>query len=101
MLKLYEFRWEVLRGGDITGLFIEDEEVVQNYIGSQVYFGEICGKHSEVSGTLDEGDLRVISDDQEKIEWLLSILGRSVSGYNPFDYIEMYYEDDEDLEEEA
>ena len=96
MLKLYRFCWPQRRGGDVEGLFVEDSDVVENAIGSDVYFGEICGKHSDVYGTLDEEDLTVVSEDQEKINWLVDILGRSISGYNPFDYIE----DQDELDEE-
>ena len=96
MLKLYRFCWPQRRGGDVEGLFVEDSDVVENAIGSNVYFGEICGKHSDVYGTLDEEDLTVVSEDQEKINWLVDILGRSISGYNPFDYIE----DQDELDEE-
>ena len=98
MLKLYRFCWPQRRGGDVEGLFVEDSDVVENAIGSDVYFGEICGKHSDVYGTLDEEDLTVVSEDQEKINWLVDILGRSVSGYNPFDYIEDQDEQDEEEE---
>ena len=98
MLKLYRFCWPQRRGGDVEGLFVEDSDVVENSIGSDVYFGEICGKHSDVYGTLDEEDLTVVSEDQEKINWLVDILGRSISGYNPFDYIEDQDEQDEEEE---
>ena len=98
MLKLYRFCWPQRRGGDVEGLFVEDSDVVENAIGSDVYFGEICGKHSDVYGTLDEEDLTVVSEDQEKISWLVDILGRSISGYNPFDYIEDQDEQDEEEE---
>ena len=98
MLKLYRFCWPQCRGGDVEGLFVEDSDVVENAIGSDVYFGEICGKHSDVYGTLDEEDLTVVSEDQEKISWLVDILGRSISGYNPFDYIEDQDEQDEEEE---
>ena len=98
MLKLYRFCWPQRRGGDVEGLFVEDSDVVENAIGSDVYFGEICGKHSDVYGTLDEEDLTVISEDQEKVNWLVDILGRSISGYNPFDYIEEQDELDEEEE---
>ena len=98
MLKLYCFCWPRERGGDVEGLFVEDSDVVENAIGSDVYFGEICGKHSDVYGTLDEEDLTVVSEDQEKINWLVDILGRSISGYNPFDYTEDQDEQDEEEE---
>ena len=98
MLKLYRFCWPQRRGGDVEGLFVEDSDVVENAVGSDVYFGEICGNHSDVYGTLDEEDLTVVSEDQEKISWLVDILGRSISGYNPFDYIEEQDELDEEEE---
>lgn len=87
MLKLYEFFWDCGRQGDIVGLFIATEEQVKNAIGKRVYFGEVLGKHSEIYGILEERDLFVVSDDQEKIEWLGRILGSSVSGFNPLEYI--------------
>lgn len=89
MKKLYEFCWDVRRGGTVEGLFIADEEDIKNNIGSDVYFGEILGKHSEIYGTLDEEDLTVLSEDQEKIEWLEGLMkGTTISGYNPLVYIE-------------
>lgn len=93
MLKLYEFYWDCGRQGDLDGLFVADDADVQSAFGKSVYFGEVLGKHSEIYGMLEEHDLRVISDDQEKIEWLVNLLGSSVSGFNPLDYIN---EDDED-----
>ena len=88
MKKLYSFFWDCGRMGDVEGLFIAEESEVDSAIGSQVYFGEILGKHSEISGTLSSGDLRVISDEQDKIDWLLDIIGCDVSGYNPLYYVQ-------------
>lgn len=94
MRKLYSFFWDCGRMGDVEGLFIAEESEVDAAIGSQVYFGEILGKHSEISGTLSSVDLKVISDEQDKIDWLLSIIGPDVSGYNPLYYVQQE-EDDE------
>ena len=94
MKKLYSFFWDCGRMGDVEGLFIAEESEVDSAIGSQVYFGEILGKHSEISGTLSSVDLKVISDEQDKIDWLLGIIGYNVSGYNPLDYVQPE-EDDE------
>lgn len=94
MHKLYSFFWDCGRMGDVEGLFIAEESEVDAAIGSQVYFGEILGKHSEISGTLSSVDLKVISDEQDKIDWLLGIIGPNVSGYNPLDYVQQE-EDDE------
>lgn len=88
MHKLYSFFWDCGRMGDVEGLFIAEESEVDAAIGSQVYFGEILGKYSEISGTLSSVDLKVISDEQDKIDWLLGIVGPNVSGYNPLDYVQ-------------
>jgi len=87
MNKIYEFHWEVGRMGDVEGLFVADDADVANLIGKEIYFGEILGKHSEVYGTLEKGDLVVKSDDPEFVEKFIEIMGYgTVSGYNPFDY---------------
>ena len=83
MRKLYSFFWDCGRMGDVEGLFIAEESEVDAAIGSEVYFGEILGKHSNIRGTLSSEDLKVISDEQDKICWLLDIVGPDVSGYNP------------------
>ena len=54
---LWKFHWDCGRAGDVEGLFIATEEEVENLIGSEVYFGEILGKHSEVYGTVEKGHL--------------------------------------------
>ena len=94
MRKLYSFFWDCGRMGDVEGLFIAEESEVDAAIGSQVYFGEILGKHSDISGTLSSVDLKVISDEQDRIDWLLGIIGPNVSGYNPLEYVRQE-EDDE------
>lgn len=88
MKKLYSFFWDCGRMGDVEGLFIAWDYEVEKAIGSPVYFGEILGKHSEISGTLSSVDLEVVSEDQDKIDWLLNLLGPTVSGYNPLDYVQ-------------
>jgi hypothetical protein len=85
--SLYKFFWDCGRMGDVEGLFIADEEDVAEAIGKEVYFGEILGKHSEVYGTLDEGDLEKIDIDSETIEKLIPHLGLHWSGYNPLNYM--------------
>jgi hypothetical protein len=91
MKKLYKFHWGCGRQGDVEGIFIADDETIKNRIGSDVRFGEILGKHSEVYGTLDEDDLKVVSEDQEFIEKCEEIFeNKTLSGYNPLHYIIEY-----------
>jgi hypothetical protein len=73
--------------GSVEGMFIATDEEVQNALGKQVYFGEILGKHSEISGELEEDDLEVVSEDQDFINKVEAILGTTLSGYNPLDYL--------------
>jgi len=100
--KLYRFYWNCGRMGYIDGMFIADEQEVESKIGSRVYFGEVLGKHSDISGKLDQEDLSILSEDQDKIVWLKEVTGgnNTVSGYNPLEYIEDYEDDDEYEEEE-
>lgn len=96
MKKLYSFYWDCGRMGDLQGLFIAEESEVQKILGKEVYFGEVLGKHSEIYGTVDIDDIKEVSSDTEKVEWLENLLGSTVSGYNPLDY----FEPDEDEEDE-
>lgn len=96
MKKLYSFYWDCGRMGNLQGLFIAEQSEVDKILGKEVYFGEVLGKHSEVYGEIGDSDIEVVSEDQEKVEWLEKLLGSTVSGYNPLDY----YEETEDGNEE-
>ena len=93
MKKLYKFKWIYNRGGDVEGIFVEDDDKVASAMGIKVYFGEIRGKHSESYGTLGKEDLTVLTEDQDFIK-KAEEYGIVPSGYSPFDYIE-----EEDLKE--
>ena len=102
MLKLYSFYLDCGRMGEIGGLFVADPKIVSDALGKEMNFGEALGKHSEVYDTFDEDQIEMLSDDQDKIQWLIGVVGAttscsSISGYNPLDYIV----DDEDDEDEC
>lgn len=84
-MKLYKFHWNCGRGGRLDGIFVADDRSVKRHLGKEVYFGEVLGKHSEVEGTLDEEDLKVLTDDQEFIKKFVA-LGCS-AGFNPIQAI--------------
>jgi len=87
MKKIYKFDWDCGRMGDLSGLFIADSAEIEKLIGKEIYFGEVLGKHSEVSGTLDKDDLTVQTDDQEFIKKFEKLIGTgTISGFNPLDY---------------
>lgn len=95
-MNLYKFYWDCGRMGDLEGLFVVDSKDLENLYGKEIYFGEVLGKHSEIYGTLESKDISLISDDQEKIDWLVNLFGTSISGFNPVDY----YEPDDEYESE-
>lgn len=100
MNNLYSFYVDCGRQGSLGGLFIATQEQVDKAIGCEMYFGEVLGKHSDVQGTLEAHEIKLISSDQDKVEWLLDLLGENVSGFNPLDYIQDSDEDDEEEEYE-
>ncbi|MCC0764744.1 hypothetical protein IR151_17255 [Clostridioides sp. ES-S-0006-03] len=87
MEKLYRFNWDCGIGGDVEGMFIATEDEVGSAMDKDVYFGEILGKHSEVYGVLEEHDLEVLDVSDTTVQELKKVLGRSISGYNPLEYI--------------
>lgn len=98
MKVIARFYWDCGRSGEVDGLFVTTKEALEAAYGRDVYFGEILGKHSEVSGTLDPSDITILTEDQDFIAKFIEIIGDdNVSGYNPLDYIEERdeYEDDE------
>lgn len=100
MNNLYSFYVDCGRQGSLDGLFIATQEEVDKAIGKEMYFGEVLGKHSDVQGTLEAHEITLVSTDQDKVQWLLELLGTNVSGFNPLEYISQDGEDyDEDEEE--
>lgn len=94
-LAIYEFHWDCGRMGDVESVFIADKDEVAKVIGKEIYFGEILGKHSEIYGTLDEGDLTIKSEDQDFIQKCIEVFGMgTISGYNPLSYYEPSDEDE-------
>ena len=89
---LWRFYWDCGRMGDVEGLFVATEEELANKIDKEVYFGEILGKHSEVYGTLEWGDLEKIDLDSITVDKVAKILGTTWGGYNPL----IYVDDDEE-----
>lgn len=88
MKKLYKFFWDCGRMGEVEGLFIADDKEVKEAIGEHVSFGEILGKHSDVYGTLDDGDLTMLEVPESVLDILEDAIGsKTISGYNPLSYI--------------
>lgn len=93
--NLYRFYVDCGRMGSLDGLFIATQSEVNRAIGKQAYFGEVLGKHSDIHGIIEAHEIELVSDDQEKVQWLLQLLGFTVSGFNPLEYI-----NEDEVEEE-
>ena len=92
MKKLYKFHVDYGRQGDLEGLFIAEEKDVKQIIGKNIYFGEVLGKHSDVSETMTEemfGEINLPTDTLEKLE---KELGATWSGINP---VQVYADEEE------
>ena len=88
MKALYKFHYDCGRQGSLTGIFVADEDKVKKLIdsGQEIYFGEVLGKHSEVCGPIEEGDLTFVTNDEKVISIVEEF--NLETGYNPFDYID-------------
>ncbi len=88
MEKLYKFNWDCGRMGEVEGIFIAIEKEIKEKIGEEIYFGEILGEHSDVSGILKEEDLEEIKVSENTLKEMKEVLGTTISGYNPLEFIE-------------
>lgn len=86
MRGIYRFHWDCGRGGALSGLFIATAEEVASAIGKTAYFGEVLGKHSDVRGKIEEGEIVLISDAEADIEVFERL--KLTSGHNPLLRIE-------------
>lgn len=78
--------------GTLESLFVADINTVQYLIthGISVYFGEVCGKYSEISGILDTDDITLVTTD-EKIIKVIQDNDLEI-GYNPLTQTISIYE---------
>jgi hypothetical protein len=95
-LVLVSFFKDCGRSGDIQGLFITTKEKLMSSIGKTAYFGEILGKHSDVTVKLTEEDFEIKSEDWDFIDKLMDLLDADISGYNPLNYIDHDTEESEE-----
>lgn len=79
---MWKFHFDC-RDGCLYGLFLATRNEVQNLIknGQEIYFGEVCGKHSEICGPVENSNVSVFSDDDYVIQHTEPF------GYNPFNYM--------------
>jgi len=97
---VYKFYIDCGRMGDLSGLFVANSEDVEKAIAKEkeVYFHDVLGKHSEISVTLSESNLTLVSSDPSVVH---VVCEHDLSnGINPFDYFDMDELDEEESDEE-
>lgn len=50
-------------------------------LNATVYLGECLGKHSEIYFNLEPGQIKIKSEEQDKILWLKKLMGQTISGF--------------------
>jgi hypothetical protein len=88
---LVRFELDYGRQGSVDGLFVTTREWMEALTGVTVYFGEILGKHSEVY--VDNFNwtehCTILTEEQDKIEFLVDLIG-----YDPSDYFGIWESDE-------
>lgn len=85
MIGIYKFHWDCGRQGNVDGCFVADDSEVEKAIGQEVYFGEILGKHSEIYGTLEKGEIELVTTDEQVVSLFEQF--ELSNGYNPLEYL--------------
>jgi len=86
MIGIYKFRWDCGRQGNVDGCFVANDSEVEKAIGKEVYFGEILGKHSEIYGTLEKGEIELVTTDEQVVSLFKQF--KLSNGYNPLEYLQ-------------
>lgn len=83
---VYKFHKDCGRMGELDGLLIASTEEVRVLCeaGLDVYFGEVLGKHSEVTGVIKSNMFKLVSESHEVIEVIEKF--DLQNGFDPFDY---------------
>ncbi len=80
--RLYRFDLDCGRMGDLTGMFVADEREIRAAIGKACHFGEVLGKHSDISCTLKAEHFTILTDDAAFIAQATRY-GLIPTGFNP------------------
>lgn len=67
MKKLYKYSEYFGRAGDLEGIFVAEERDIDQSMGGEVNFGEVLGKHSDITGTIDKDTILILTEDQDFI----------------------------------
>jgi len=94
MEAIYKLNFSAGRMGNLEGIFVADKEKVNELITSktEVYFGEVLGKYSDIYGPIEPSECTMVSDDPAHVDLVKSL--KMECGFNPFNYIEENEEDE-------
>lgn len=95
MKGIYKFYAYFGRMGSLSSVFVATAEDIENLIGEEVHFGEVLGKHSEMSLIIKKEHFTLATNDEKFIVMFEEL--KLENGHNPFDY---YDYDDEDEDDE-
>jgi len=94
MLNLYKFYVFCGRAGNLKGLFAAEQEEVEAVFGKDLFFGEVLGKHSDVTVSFGPEDITKIDVDHSTVCTLIDAFGtNSFCGFNPLDQYNDQVED--------
>ena len=100
MKALYRMNLYCGKMGNLEGIFIADTEDIDYLTNHEisVYFGEVLGKFSEISSTINEKDIELITDEEN----VISIVEKYEleNGYNPLAYSLCQYDTEDILDDE-
>ena len=91
-MKLYLIKFKAYygRGYDLYGQFVLDQaqwDRLQGLVGIKtIFFGEVCGKHSDIEHDLEASDLTVVTDNQEFLRMAKMLKLDLDIGLNPLTY---------------
>lgn len=96
MKVLVEFFVDCGRMGSLDGMTVTTQETLDKVMGTNIWFDEPLGKHSEYDVVLDESNLKVITDDQDFLDKMVELVGWHVSGFDVIEMAEERISEDEE-----
>ena len=103
-LVRFEFGLSYAFGEEVQLLTSQELQFLKDNIGTKIYLGEIDGKHSEVNGTLEYSDFKILAEYEEDNVFVkefdrhfnqgfgIDIFSALVEAVNEEDYEEEEYE---------
>lgn len=83
-MAIYKLFVDCGRMGDLRGIFEATPLEIEELMGKRINFGEVLGKHSDISVTMDEDCIAFLTDDEDFIE-KARLYNLIPTGINPFD----------------